>query len=584
MGDEPQPSTSPEPVQARAQRLGGSTLPLEQVPAEVHRRAVQLLEDVRGTSSAEKWKSATLLSEVRVLLRPDVEGPAYYEFRVLVDGKPSGFIVASAGSHDFPIAHWDFEGLSPTEQLDKQAKGAEISAYYKVDALSYVAESPSGEQLALLGTLPPRIVGQDPSWLDKPVEPTTATYVPDSIPSSDEKGVPGGGKIVIEGPREPKPIELTGWESWKKLKDGYRESFATMAESLRRQAAGEWETEALAKESGEGLVSERPFELALLYPKAEVTLSGDGAHRVEVKRVDTAPGRQILVLTAHDAERGKELPLGLKISYDNGFSEQLSFVVLSAEDVGTPEGKAQGAADTQGTSWVDAPGMLGPWSAWNTFWAGTNSDQRFYNQIPAGSAPNTSSCYSGCGGTAWAMLFGWGDNQAALGNPAWAHRTGLYLQNGGTGADAVAPQYMDTGVRNMSWELRNRIGTFCAGSSGATPPWSMSGASGYLALRTGTTLSTHYNVLGIHEGGLRDRARDSIIYRRVPAIIGTGWLSHYPLAYGYRWRSRVVRKCFIFCWNETEYQREFYVNQGWGGGGNGWVGAGTWFAGHIYAN
>lgn len=136
----------------------------------------------------------------------------------------------------------------------------------------------------------------------------------------------------------------------------------------------------------------------------------------------------------------------------------------------------------------------------------------------------------------------------------------------------------------MTWNIRNRIGTFCITGSGATFPWDMSQASGYLSGRTGASLSTHYNVFGVHETRLREKARDSIRDRKVPAIIGTGWLKHYPLAYGYRWRSRTVRKCFIFCWNETEYQRQFYVNQGWGGSGNSWVSAGTWFAGQLYAN
>jgi len=33
--------------------------------------------------------------------------------------------------------------------------------------------------------------------------------------------------------------------------------------------------------------------------------------------------------------------------------------------------------------------------------------------------------------------------------------------------------------------------------------------------------------------------------------------------------------------DEAEHNRSFYVNQGWGGSGNGWVSAGTWFAGKI---
>ncbi|MEM8863085.1 MAG: hypothetical protein AAGD96_32645, partial [Chloroflexota bacterium] len=156
-----------------------------------------------------------------------------------------------------------------------------------------------------------------------------------------------------------------------------------------------------------------------------------------------------------------------------------------------------------------------------------------------------------------------------------------YRQNGGKGSNAVAPKYMDTGVKNMTWEIRNDIGTWCAGNSGPTFPWDMDQATDYLQGRSGTKLSTSYNVLGIHESGLRQKARNSIRDRDTPAIIGTGWLNHYPVAYGYAWRKRTVRKCFIFCWNETQYNRSFYVNQGWGGSGNGWVSSGTWFAGEI---
>ena len=137
-------------------------------------------------------------------------------------------------------------------------------------------------------------------------------------------------------------------------------------------------------------------------------------------------------------------------------------------------------------------GRLGPM---DLLWAGTGADQRLYSQIASGTAPNTSGCWSGCGATAWAMLFGWADNQAAIGNAYWSPRFGLYRQNGGYGVDAVAPPTMDAGVSAMTWEIRNRIGTFCAFGSGATPPWSMGGASGYLAGRTGTRLDTHYDVL-----------------------------------------------------------------------------------------
>lgn len=60
------------------------------------------------------------------------------------------------------------------------------------------------------------------------------------------------------------------------------------------------------------------------------------------------------------------------------------------------------------------------------------------------------------------------------------------------------------------------------------------------------------------------KARDSIRKRYTPVIIGTGWLKHYPLAYGYRVRHRIVQKCFIGCWTETQYSSHFYINNGFG--------------------
>jgi hypothetical protein len=215
---------------------------------------------------------------------------------------------------------------------------------------------------------------------------------------------------------------------------------------------------------------------------------------------------------------------------------------------------------------------------WHYFWAGTSADQPAYNQF------TYSGCAVGCGPVAWAILFGWGDRQAAQGNAYWAGRNGLYRQNGGRGADAVAPIAQDAGVNNMIIELHNDVGTFCGFGSGATTPWDMPGAWQYLNGRSYTRLDTHWNTFGIHETRLANYAANSIAYRRTPAVIGTGWLSHYPVAWGYAWQQRIVRHDFLWwSWEETVTDTAFYVNEGWGGGGNGtWIDAGTWFAGEIY--
>jgi hypothetical protein len=214
---------------------------------------------------------------------------------------------------------------------------------------------------------------------------------------------------------------------------------------------------------------------------------------------------------------------------------------------------------------------------WTYYWAsGGHAAQPLYNQY------QFSGCAIGCGPVAWSMLFAWADRQAAFGNPYWRNAWGIYRQNGGTGADAVAPLAMDNGVRNMTQEIRGQVSTFCITGSGATFPWDMAGAQRYLNPRTSARVRTHYNSVGWSEDRLRDYVRNSIRDRATPAIIGTGWLNHYPLAYGYAEQQRTVRTCVIFCWTSTVYDRWFYVNQGWGGSGNGWVSASTWFAGELF--
>jgi len=211
------------------------------------------------------------------------------------------------------------------------------------------------------------------------------------------------------------------------------------------------------------------------------------------------------------------------------------------------------------------------------YWADGSVSNQPYNQFT-----DSSGCAIGCGGLAWTILFCWGDHQAGNGNSYWAPRWGLYRQDGGRGANVVAPTTQTAGVDNVVTEIHDDVATFCITGQGATFPWDMDQARNYLSGRTGTTLTTHFNSFGVGEPTLREYARDSIRDRGTPAVIGTGWLSHYPVAYGYAWQSRVVRKCFVFCWNETVYDRFFYVNQGWGGAGNDWVAASTWFAGEIH--
>lgn len=578
------------------------TVQISDVPLDLVRKASQLLTEMSGGPMAPGWEDARLADLVRELYRPDIDGVAYYEFQVAygADGPAAGFIIVATGPHDHPIPHWNYTGETPTQNVACEAAkaGKHVVKFYKLDALSYAGEDETGQLAAMPGTQMVKISGIDPAVLDKPVELSSSEWIPDQATQNDDAAGAIGGSLQESGPGPDANLKIDGWESWNALKQGYGASYGVYIEALKRDAAEDWETDRLAREYGEGLFKGETYDISLLYPgQPQVQMTGEGAGYIDWTIISTDSVPATLRIFVKDAVPGKELPLTAEINYATGNvvraaglqaqQENIKFAVLDSQSSLPGDNSAAKvflplvSKDSGTIVAASTQAINGAWSDWHYFWAGSHGAQRLYSQMAAGSAPNTSGCASGCGGTAWAMLFGWADYQAANGNAYWAGRWGLYRQNGGKGADVVAPSTMDTGVRNMTWEIRNDIGTWCAFGSGPTNPWNMDDASNYFAGRTGTRLSTHYNILGIHEDRLRNYARDSIVDRNTPAVIGTGWLTHYPLAYGYAWRSRTVRKCFIFCWNETEYNRSFYVNQGWGGSGNGWVSAGTWFAGEI---
>jgi hypothetical protein len=195
------------------------------------------------------------------------------------------------------------------------------------------------------------------------------------------------------------------------------------------------------------------------------------------------------------------------------------------------------------------------------------------------------------------MLFGWADAKSVyppVTGQTWK-RWNIYRAGGNNTGSAVSPDVgtVPGGVahntiyagneENAVRYIRSQVDTFCAGSSGATAPWDMDDARYYLSyVGTGTGLTESHNVVGYHEDRLKNYARNEIATNRRPVVIGTGWLTHYPLAWQYRYRTRPED------WDEgwfdgddVVYEEQFYVNSGWGGTGNGWVSAGTWFAGRI---
>ena len=133
--------------------MASMRIPASQVPLAVRRRAAQHLESVRETEMGVNARRARLTDEVGTILRPDLPDIAYYEFEVALGnpagaGAPtSGFIVVSAGTHDYPVPHWSFDVEPVSRRLDSlaQKSGKKVARLYRLDALSYVGEDSGGQ-------------------------------------------------------------------------------------------------------------------------------------------------------------------------------------------------------------------------------------------------------------------------------------------------------------------------------------------------------------------------------------------------------------------------------------------------------
>ncbi|MBX3226677.1 MAG: hypothetical protein KIT84_39350 [Labilithrix sp.] len=177
-----------------------------------------------------------------------------------------------------------------------------------------------------------------------------------------------------------------------------------------------------------------------------------------------------------------------------------------------------------------------------------------YDQLSPGEGPNTTACMSGCGPTAWATLFGWGSRRAAA-DPANDGAFAGLLPN--------APLAMNADVSNLMMQINRVVRTSCIEGQGMTTPWAMGDVGGFITARApGVTFDARYNFLMIADNGVRDAMLDALCDGR-PAIVGTGSLfggdGHYPIAKGYS-------------------NGRFELEMGWGGDGNGWYDANTWYS------
>src|SRR5690606_12807205 len=94
---------------------------LASLPADLHRRAVDVLEERRDLIDSP-WVDASFRDAVVPMFRPGETAPADVELTVEgPDGQPRGFMVLSTGEHDHPIVHLAHEGPAPSARLQHAA-------------------------------------------------------------------------------------------------------------------------------------------------------------------------------------------------------------------------------------------------------------------------------------------------------------------------------------------------------------------------------------------------------------------------------------------------------------------------------
>jgi len=544
---------------------------LEAVPIELHRLAAKHVAEA-DPQVAPGWEDASLTGEVEELYRPDVEGPAYYEFAV----EPMGYVIVSTGRHDKPIPNWNHRRAPPSRRLREGGEdlydneGGEPTGFFKMDSLYFVGtrgtggEYGEGERVAELNDRPHRVVGLDGDDL----EPETATVTHGPTTRDVE---PGEVELELKerSGRLEGDWELEEWESWSEMVGNYEESYGPLLDDLRQRAGEDWAVLEELEENGIGLEPEERREVPFLFEVESFDVEGTGQEFVAAERTQTPRngGVSLSVESVPDGENRR--PLELQISYENGQSESLTFVPVPAAATDPQIQFSGGAAHNDETE------LTGGYSTW---YAGSAGDQREYQQFEDPSA----GCLIGCGPVAWAMLYGWADVRADDGRSRWSSQSGLFRQNGDTApaSDIRAPNSVRrvNSAFQVCEELATHVSKFCIGDSGATTPWNMHDGWRFLNGRAPGRLWSWWNSGGVARKRCTAEARDQIKSRNTPSIIGTGWLRHYPLAWGYAYKSERVGN---WPFKRTKHHRWFYVNNGWGNCCSEWVEDGIWYANRL---
>ena len=244
--------------------------------------------------------------------------------------QPIGFIIASNGRHDFPIAHWSLNRLPPSLQVvgdQREPRTGEPKRLYRLDALSYVAEGENGEILGQSGQIPAPIRGL-PHNLSRYAGQIASSIARVLRPERTDELAERAEHQVEHSKHKPPALTRGDEGGWEALKASYADSFGPLLDQLRNRAAKTWEIEDAIRKFGEGIITGTMHRAALL-GEACVELVGDGSKYVRATVEENGP--PALVLTAEAVSLPHEMDFDAIIAYQDGERERLPFFVVSRD-------------------------------------------------------------------------------------------------------------------------------------------------------------------------------------------------------------------------------------------------------------
>lgn len=617
--------------------FGTGTIPVKNLPVEMQYRVLQHIADERANVDPD-WNTVTLGENAVPFYRPDIDSgnsPAYYEISVFADSArtiPRGFVMltipdVTGNGHDYPIPHWKSSGLAVSRVLLNQSPSSTSLKLFKLDSLGYVGVV--GERIvARRGNFPQLINGLNTSFDEiarDPARNVTDVYWNNSQDSTSDNAQVPMPDVRLTGVTDREAAQLWSWDdtdysnAFDAYSRGYSTSFAPLISQLRAQSAPHWAIEQRIIQRSSGAGGAVPFVLSVPVPensKASVVIPVPGATSSDIVTEGANAGFSwSLDATSIDVADKQFLKYPImNISTGalprDGMGNIVSFprMRMRVYQRGTLTTNPQIVFDlvivmTEQVRHQDQTLNSRGWSSWSSYYhvdgdrKTSDARQRWYDQFEV-----PGSCLSGCGPTAWMMLFGWVDFKSSLTYPASSYwlrpnafrNMGGYVGNqaNGGGTSIVAPSTLSIGIKNSTLQIRNSIWTTCtwvnSDSNAATAPFMMEDVIYYLnSVNSGLSIDTHYCVVGCHEDRLTrytlSHLKHSTQWLRRPVIIGTGFLAHYPLAYGVKYRTRPED------WDEGYFDGDdvvwdtvWLVNQGWGDKEGEWVSGGTWFAGRVF--